>query len=303
MPNPGTLPISLLTIILLVVPGLLGLDLYYRLAEKSTSLSRVQWIVYSVITSLSSLFLLYFLTFFYLGTVESTSETIAATLGIATVSELSELSVPTFVSLYVFHILVAMGLGAGLGWWKKSEYEDRREPWHYAFDETQQDGEEMEVVTSDGTVIQGEYNRTAWDDSQRELFLHDPYEIIYSADGSKREKKIDLGRSIIVMEESISRVVFIEEDPNQERVSRLAEQEDDEGSQFDDETPRRISEDVPEGLTAVLEDVFGEQAQLSRFSEEKGETGPEDTKEESSEWEIEKHATELLDEERSEEED
>ncbi|WP_257300243.1 DUF6338 family protein [Haloarchaeobius sp. FL176] len=232
MANPGTVPISILSIILLVVPGLLGLELYYRFSKKTESLSRIQWIVYSSLLSISSLLLIYITTPHHFEFINSSSANIVGAWNIATETEISELSVSALVSFYVLHIFAAGTAGLLIGIVDnkvihRGESLDRREPWHYAFDLVPNDQEAVEVIMEDQTVIEGRYNEAAWDESRRELFLDDPYEIIYTSDGERRLQEIDLGRSIILKEEAISWVVFTKEDPDREKASEIDESRGD----------------------------------------------------------------------------
>lgn len=114
---------------------------------------------------------------------------------------------------------------------------DRREPWRYAFETVPQPGELIEVVTSDGTIIHGDFVEAAWDENRRELFLDNPSEINYKDDGVTIEKEVPLGRNILLLRQSIEYVVFPETDPqsglidefDEDKLDVLKEQLDDIG--------------------------------------------------------------------------
>lgn len=220
MASPGRVPISLLTILLLVGPGLIGLDLFFRVTDKNRSLSRVQLIVYSATVSVASILLLYFFTPFYFTGLSAFSSNLATDVGTVTETELSELKIANIVSLYLIHFALAGILGAGLGYVanRRSEKErDRRDAWQYTFEDVPTDGEQIEVVLRDETTIQGQFNEKAWDEQQHELFLEDPAKVEYKEWSNKLEHSVDLGRSILLHEESISRVIFPKDDPQSEK--------------------------------------------------------------------------------------
>ncbi len=66
MSGSTALPLNLVYIILLLVPGLVGLDLYLISSKKVGGFNRVQLLVYSIAASLFSIAVLYFLTPFYM---------------------------------------------------------------------------------------------------------------------------------------------------------------------------------------------------------------------------------------------
>lgn len=277
MVSPGEVPISLLSILLLIGPGLIGLDLYFRFSGKNSSLSRLQLVVYSAAVSVASILLLYLTTPIYFPLLSSASNDVASQLGIITESELSQLKIPNIISLYLFHFFLAGIFGAGMGYAanERSDKElDRRDAWQYAFEAVPEDGEQIEVVMEDNTTIQGQFNEKAWDADQRELFLEDPSEVEYEENGSSIDHCHDLGRSILLKEEAISRIVFTKDDPQSEMDPEDAET--DSGSE---ETQQRITIEVDslEAKTALEEVSPQDDMEISEeIQSSSDENSPED---------------------------
>jgi len=260
MVSPTSLPLSLLTIILLVVPGLVGLELYYRRTSKRSNLSRTQRIVYSTFISISSIVLLYLLTPIYFEWLDSTIQLVTNKVNIATGDEISSISIPTFTVLYLVHIFLTLGLGLVVGivdakYLNPDRVLDRRPPWKYAFDEAK--SEEIEVVLNDGTMIRGQFNEAAWAKDEQELYIEDPEEIEYEGEDLASDP-VDIGRSVLLTESAISHILFVEEDPGVDR-----------------ETDSELENQVKETLDNLLRDV-GEQEKLDEFAVSRTEdSGPD----------------------------
>jgi len=272
----GRIPLGLLTIILLVLPGLLALDIYFRVSKKSRSYSRIKWIGYSTGVSLASLLVLYSTSPLYFSGLASWAPEFEQTVGLVTRSQMKGSSGLETISLYLLHVGIAtvLGTSAGVldrfGLNRNSPPRDRREPWSYAFNQIPADGETIEVVVNDGTIIQGDFNRTAWDDSQRELFLDDPYQVEYFDNGATIKDRQDLGRSMLLKEETISRVVFIEEDPDTTTINQIEEE-----LEFDDSFSKLV-----ESVDDLLEDmVISEQVERSVDESVEEELEPEKVRE------------------------
>lgn len=227
MASSGNLPLSVITIILLIAPGLLGIDIYFRVSKRSDSLSRIHWIAYSSVVSLVSLIALYLLTPLYFRRVRDFTNTVAQTSNMVTIGHLSNITLANALSFYLIHLILAGVLGIIIGLLDDKVIHsdrslDRRDAWQYAFNVVPSDGEEVEVTMTDGTVIQGEYNEQAWDGKHRELFLENPYEVVYSEGGGEVTERHDLGRSTLLHERSLSRIVFTEEDPYSEKAEEIS---------------------------------------------------------------------------------
>lgn len=256
------MPISLLTIVLLLVPGLVSLELYFRRTSKQDRTTRTKRIVYSIFFSLTSLGILYVLSPFYFDRVSNSAELVGEILNIASRSDLLGLALSSTVVLYASHFFLTLGLGHIVGfiddeYWNPNRVLDRRPPWEYAFDEAK--SEEVEVTLDDGTIIRGRFNDAAWDKESHDLYIEEPEEIEYRNDEEVGEP-IDLGRSILLKQSVIGFVAFTKEDPNSEPPSEIEEEE--------------YSSDIDEQLDQML---HGEIQQRSLDEWENGETdGRED---------------------------
>lgn len=253
MVSLGPVPLSLILIILLFIPGVIGLDLYYRYSQRSTSLTRPQLLVYSAAVGVLSLLLLYLsspLTFGVLTRIGS----FVGEFGTVKETDLVDLSISQLVVFYTLHVVVSGGLGIFVGSRNRAENADRREPWEYGFGKVPKDGETIEVLTANGVVVSGEYNEAAWDDSRRELFLDDPYEIEYDGDSTVTKK--DMGRSVILQEASISQVIFVEKDPDRKIAS--TDEEVDSGEKSEDT-------ELPDSIRELLD--MDEQATFADFEQ------------------------------------
>lgn len=218
---PGTtgLPVRLLAVVLLLIPGVVAVQVYYRRTRQTSSLTRLQWTVYSAFISTLSMIVLYVLSPVYFDPVTGTTDDVASSLGLVTRTDLLGSTISDAVVLYVFHFLLTGTIAYAAGWWverRADEARDRREPWHYAFSVLPQEGEEIEVVTTFGTVVRGDFNRKAWDDAERELLLDDPREVRYDRSGDAIVSSTSLGRRALLTTDSISEVRFPETDPESE---------------------------------------------------------------------------------------
>ncbi|MFD1588476.1 DUF6338 family protein [Halorientalis brevis] len=221
MASPTSVPVSLLVILLLLAPGLVGLQLLFRFGQRNPSPSRTQWITWSTFVSLLSLSILYFTSGLYLTHTNELATTLVDRLGLVDINTLTGLGLADIVILYMTHLMLTLGGGVAMGKLYDSWNDDpldRREPWHYAFDEGTFDGESLDVYLEDGTILRGEFIKKAWDADQRDLYLEEPYEVVEEADG---EDESDLGRSLLIQDSAISHVVFTKEDPDSERTEAV----------------------------------------------------------------------------------
>lgn len=260
-PGVGSLSFRLVALLLLLAPGLLAIDVFFRYTEQRQRLSRLQRYVYSAIASLGSLAVLYVLTPLYFKPLEKTVNAAIRVFNIATGPEIAELSFAGLAILYLTHIGITalIGLGSAKAYNRRipPDSRDRREPWEYAFSVSPEEGETVEVVTSDGTVIQGDYNIEGFDTERRELYLDNPYEVEYADDLDDIERKVSLGRAIFLPNDAISRVVFIEPDPQSEY-------------EVDEKTVRELNK--------AMEELFGkfEQESLDSFENNADKGGDDD---------------------------
>ncbi|ADQ66371.1 hypothetical protein GL213_03865 [Halogeometricum borinquense] len=223
MATPTTIPISVLSILLLLAPGLVGLQIFFKYAQRRPSPSRTKWVAWSALTSLISLVLLYLFSGFYLLNLRRIASSLSGFLGIISINGI-ELSATSALFLYLSHIFVIFVGSSLLGLFdrnilNKDEILDPREPWEYAFDEIPVDGEELDIYLQDGVQLRGEFNERAWDSSKRELFLENPYKV--ESDGKGGQSLSDLGRSILIQSKAVSHIVFATEDPDQKRIESI----------------------------------------------------------------------------------
>ncbi|MEZ3142869.1 DUF6338 family protein [Halobaculum sp. MBLA0143] len=207
MANPGTLPVTLVTILLLVAPGYLAIRVFLRVAERNDTLDRTAKIVWSSAASLGSLLLLYLASPVYFDRVTDFGKALTES-GVVTGETLFGSSLSTGVLLYGSHLLVLFVLTGPLGLADRQRGDDdrdRREPWRYAFDDA--GGGQIEVFLENGPHIRGEFDPSAWDSSRKDLYLRDPKSL---SDG----KPVPLEQSMLIRSEWITGVVFPEDDPN-----------------------------------------------------------------------------------------
>jgi hypothetical protein len=288
----GAAPLNVIVLILLFVPGIIGMDLYYFTAQKRNPLTRSRRLIYSTAISAVSLLVLYIASPVYFDAGSTIIGRTAAESNIVTQEELANLALPVGTVFYLSHATLA-GLGGALAGriirTVSSSDSDPREPWHYAFEQSGSD-ERIEVLLTDDRIIHGTFDQAAWDSSQRELFLNDPEEITYNSDGTDIESRNSLGRSLLVMGDSITQVVFLEQDPESEPPVRSSTEdrkeardslaqlekvldavefrndlyphsssstEEDDMTQFTDETSKEMSESDDAGHDTEDDDTNG----------------------------------------------
>ncbi|MFB6177796.1 MAG: DUF6338 family protein [Halobaculum sp.] len=224
MANPGTLPITLVTILLLVAPGYVAIRLFLRYSERKQPLDRTEKIVWSSAASLLSLFVLYVTSPIHYDFVTAAGEFLLDNAGIVSGTEILRTSLPTGVLLYLLHLalllLGAVVVGRADLARRDDPYSERR-PWYYAF--TDLGEEQIEVVLQDGSRVSGQFVPAAWDPSSRDLILEEP---VRQTDGVNEP----LGRTILISSDDVSAVVFVEEDPNSEAVEETEPSEEAEDS-------------------------------------------------------------------------
>lgn len=262
MSGLSTVPLSLVYVILLFVPGLLGLDLYLKSSQLVGRFTRLQYLAYSVFLSLLSLCLLYFLTPFYLGHFVIDVPFFPSDTHLATVPQLARLRLPDLVSLYILHVLSAGALGLAFGFFNREvlyadEERDRREPWAYAFDEAARPTEYIKVHLTSGKMIEGKWAREMWSEDARELYLKNPREIRF-VDGDKEIKRADgrntkhFARGIYIHVDAISQVELPLLDPQSELKEDKGESISDEQTSQDEELEEKLT-DIGESLETLEE--------------------------------------------------
>lgn len=242
MQTPGRLPLGLVTVLVFVVPGLIGLEMYFRASQRSRELSRTRLVVYSAAISLFSLLVLYFLSGPLTrraealgGWVRSTPLVISATVPV-TQSTKAELA--SVVILYLAHLTlsVLIGVVSGLGSRlvvDRGVSRDRRNPWELAFEDEANESGKIVVVLEDGRAIAGTHETRGWDRDQRELLLFSPKDVTeestsrfdieaVTADKSDQEQRAGTNAplegtdSVLLTSDVISNVYFFEMDRDRE---------------------------------------------------------------------------------------
>lgn len=255
------LPVRFLAILLLAVPGLVGLEVYYRLAGRPNTLSRTRLVAFSTVVSLSSLLVLYLGSPLYLDRlVRATGD--GALAGLPAVESLPVVPLPAVVLLYLLHSGVATAIGTAVGFMSDSLLNrgierDRRDPWSYAFQHHIGGTNEVVVVLDDGRRVAGSLVEAAWDGDTRELYVRGATLV-----GDAGEEPP--GELVLFTEAAVSHVYFPERDPNWEAVS---------SGDRPDESRRHGSRLTQAG---VLRRVF-ERVRSGVSSDTVSESGPGDT--------------------------
>ena len=236
MANLGTLPVTLVTILLLVAPGYLAIRVFLRAAERNDTLDRTGKIVWSSAVSLASLLLLYVTSPHHFQPLTDVGQTLTQRFNIVSGSSLVDSSLSTGVLLYLLHVVFLLIGSLVVGRADRSRRDDpyeERAPWYYAL--TDLGEERIGVLLQDGSRIDGQFVPAAWDSSTKDLVLESPEK---SVDGTR----VPLGRSILISSDNISAVVFSEDDPNSETeaevdVSESATEQIEQMPQVDDDPP------------------------------------------------------------------
>lgn len=257
MPVSLSPSLGIIFILLILAPGLISLDLYHRIARRKSSLSRIKWVAYSTAVSLASLVLVFISVPFSERAPLPVVRFFEMFLGLPDTPYFSARSMAELLFLYFQHIVIVGVLAVGVAVLDRrvrDEELDRREAWKFAFDEGRDETDRVEVVMNDGTIVRGDFIRKAWDRSQRELYLDDPVEVEYvdDPDGGVTEEVQDIGRSTFLNGDSISRVLFLQEDPQSERMDEVEEERELSEAFLD------IIKRFPEGEQTTLSELKGE---------------------------------------------
>lgn len=186
MQTPGQLPLGLVTVLVFVVPGLIGLEAYFRASQRSRELSRTRLVVYSAAISLVSLAGLYAFSAPFLQWAETlggwlTQSWFATSLTVP-ITQQADVDLSTVVALYLTHLALASLFGIGFGVVSNRIFDrgvsrDRRDPWELGFEERAIESGEIVVVLKDGRSLAGTHETRGWDGDRRELLLIDPRDV------------------------------------------------------------------------------------------------------------------------------
>jgi len=276
MAGSSTVPLSLVYVILLFVPGLLGLDLYLKSSRLVGRFSRLQYLAYSVFLSLLSLCLLYFLTPFYLGHFVASVPISPGEANLATIPQLTRLTLPNIVLLYILHVLSASALGLTTGFFNREvlnpdEDRDRREAWTYTFDEATLPPETIQVQLSSDRIVEGTWERKTWSEQERELYLQEPEEVEFTDEGKETDP---IGRGIYIHSDDISQVILMDSDPqtNPEEAQTGTGELDEESGNDDPNSDSERGEITEAERTEAVDDVLEATAELETSVETESET-------------------------------
>lgn len=186
MQTPGQLPLGLVTVLVFVVPGLIGLEAYFRTSQRSRELSRTRLVVYSAAISLVSLAGLYAFSAPLLQWAETLggwlTQSWFATSATVPITRQANVDLSTVVALYLTHLALASFFGITFGVVSNRIFDrgvsrDRRDPWELGFEERAIEGGEIVVVLKDGRSLAGTHETRGWDGDRRELLLIEPRDV------------------------------------------------------------------------------------------------------------------------------
>lgn len=233
------LTVNLLYAIFFVVPGLLGLKIYLKIAEKVDSYTRLDAIIYSLGISIISVFVLYVVYGIWLWNLPQFNDV-----------RFSEL--PIIMGVYVAHVVASCVTGVAIGKIDarrsdRGDQKTRRELWDFAFDDIYSDTR-IRVTTLDGRKIEGTVAKMGETAQSQDLILVSAYEL-HNPEDEDAKKAEELGEYTYIHEQDISTIQFPEdlnEDLDMETLRSLGY-----APMTDDES---IREDVDEELEEEIED-------------------------------------------------
>lgn len=201
MVDISALSTDLVLLLLLLLPGLLGLKLFLYRANRVGGHSRLDAVVYSAGISLFSLLILYS---FYAGSLQRLPD----------FADIQFSSLPFIIGLYLGHIGISAILGELSGRvanWCFSNGRDktRKEIWDYTFDEIYSDSR-VRVFTSDNSEIEGTIVRAGQPVQARDLILASPYRLL-NTDNEDEKTAISLGDYVYIHEEAVSYIALFED--------------------------------------------------------------------------------------------
>lgn len=272
MQGAPRLPLGVVTIVLLVAPGLIGLELYYRFSKKSNDLSRTRLLVYSAVVSLGSLVAMYAATPLYFDTVTGSPPTALGEIRLLSLVS-GSVSLSEGMLLYGIHVAVAIVVGVGLGLFSdKVVYRGRdqepRDPWVFGLEEQVGSDREIVVVLDDGSQFAGVYEEKLIASRENGLYIDNPRDITPPENTSQSTRQgerdsteerqgvqgIDqLVGSAFFSPESIAGVFFVESDPQGDEAAESSESTRRRPDEADEET--EMEQFSPEDTEVELVDA------------------------------------------------
>jgi hypothetical protein len=188
---------NVLTLLLLVAPGLVGLKLYLRQTGGVDDFSRLDSVVFSLAFSFGSILLIY-------------AGYSLLLFALATAADFPQPTLPVLFGGYLLHILVTCGLGFVVGLFAGDTTDGSKrtqaELWQFAFENIHADSK-VRVTTTAGEKIEGNVLKRRDPVQARDLILTSPRRL--DADGESLASFI--GPYAYLHEQDISQVVFYED--------------------------------------------------------------------------------------------
>jgi len=264
----GGTQFGLLEVILLIIPGLAGVKVWFYIMNQSDHFNRIDTIGLSVAISLSMILAL------YMG--HSWSEYGRNTIlpsAYLTNAEIESILThfPTLTAHYIaittVSLLTGIIVGSSLKWLSGPLWSQNR-IWEHYFSDVNEDEFQLRVVTTDGTKIEGRIDKYGESTAKRDLMLKKPRTV---------EIKTDSGEEPSVTEiESWTGSVYIH---NQDVSYVIIDELIDADGPGEDEEPDYDDEEAEEQRSSVKppeENEGSEQSNLAG-SEESGKDGGSDS--------------------------
>ncbi|WP_122088737.1 DUF6338 family protein [Halalkalicoccus subterraneus] len=201
MVDVSALSTDLILLLLILLPGLLGLKLFLYRADRIGEYSRLDAIVYSAGISIFSLLILYG---FYAGWLGRLPD----------FTDIQFSSLPFIIGLYLGHIVISAILGEVSSWVANRRFSNgrdktRKEIWDYTFDDIYSDSR-VRVFTSDNSEIEGTIVRAGQPVQARDLILASPYRLLNTGNNDKKTA-ISLGDYVYIHEEAVCYIGIFED--------------------------------------------------------------------------------------------
>lgn len=201
MVDVSALSTNLVLLLLLLLPGLLGLKLFLYRADRIGGHSRLDAIVYSAGISLLSLLILYGV---YAGYLRSLPD----------FADIQFSSLPFIIGLYLGHIGISAILGELSGrvanqCFSNGRDKTRKEIWDYTFDDIYSNSR-VRVFTSDNSEIEGTIVRAGQPVQARDLILASPYRLLNTGNDDEKTA-VSLGDYVYIHEDAVCYIGIFED--------------------------------------------------------------------------------------------
>jgi hypothetical protein len=234
----GIQAFNLVSILLFLLPGLMGVKVYLREVNRSDRFNRIDTIALSFVVSLLAFLMMYLWYWISLPP--------RGCCGLGHAPRVSELE-PHIDSLpeMIWHYAVGVGLTLGGGYWSgRSGYflgflpEAPNRLWRTKFEAIQDESDNtVRIVTVDGERLEGKVEPDDWTVESRNLVVNDPKRVV-----TDREK-VPLSDKMYLHQQDISRVYFENPESADETSAADVEVDADEPDEELDELEERVSSD------------------------------------------------------------